>query len=244
MQLGHGSAVLSCAVGQRGTPPRSGAAPGAKWVAAVGLDAGRYNNLLLARAADWMLLRARPDVLIIPWRIPGRRCDQSMRRILDAWSAAGIIVVFAAGNGGPATASDVPPANSTKVFPGSRAALSVGAVNARLEIDAESSRGPNSCGDGLFPQLVAPGAALTVAFPAGASTYRQVSGTSFAAGYVAGVAALLLQRCARATAAQIEDALREGAIDLGARGPDTTYGHGLVHAGRALAALREHGECR
>jgi subtilisin family serine protease len=228
VQLGHGTGVLGCALE---------VAPGARWVAAVGLDEGRYDNLLVTRAADWTLQRAQPDVLVVPWRVPGDRCDRSLRPILDAWSAAGILVVFAAGNGGPLPSSDVPPANSA-------GALSVGAVDAALAIDPQSSRGPNSCGPALFPQLVAPGAGVRVAFPAAPSLYRDVSGTSYAAGFVAGVAALLLQRCPRVAAARIEDALRQSALDLGPPGPDSTYGHGLVHAGRALDALGKLPECR
>jgi subtilisin family serine protease len=240
VQLGHGTAVLSCAVGGAGR----GVAPGAQWAAAVGLDEGRYNNVLLTRAADWILSTAHPDVLIAPWRVAGERCDQSLRPILNAWLAAGIVVVFAAGNDGPASGTDVSPANAGGLYPGSASALSVGSVDAALHIDAASSRGPNGCGPALFPQLVAPGAGVTVAFPASPSLYRDASGTSFAAGYVAGVAALLLQRCPRADVTLIENALRQGALDLGAPGPDTTYGYGLVNAARALDVLAKHPSCR
>jgi hypothetical protein len=41
---------------------------------------------------------------------------------------------------------------------------------------------------------------------------------------------------------QIEEALRQGARDLGAPGPDPAYGHGLIDVSNSLAALAKH--CR
>ena len=245
VRVGHGTAVLSCAVGQAQQTALCGVAPGAKWIAAVGLNEGRYNNVLLTQASDWMLNVGQPDVLIAAWRLPGQRCDGSLRPIVNAWRAAGMIVVFAAGNGGPAEASDVSPANYTDVFPGAEAVLSVGAVDAEKKVDPHSSRGPNGCAaSSPYPQLVAPGADVLVALPAAASLYRAASGTSFAAGYVAGAAALLLQRCPHAQVEQVEQALRRGAIDLGPPGPDPTYGHGLLNVPRALRALEKQQACR
>ena len=245
VRIGHGTAVLSCAVGQAREAALCGVAPGAKWIAAVGLNEGRYNNVLLTQAADWMLNVGQPDVLIAAWRLPGQRCDGWLRPIVNAWRAAGMIVVFAAGNGGPAPASDVSPANYTDVFPGAEAVLSVGAVDSEKRIDPHSSRGPNGCaGSRPYPQLVAPGADVLVAIPAAVSLYRTASGTSFAAGYVAGAAALLLQRCPHAQVEQVEQALRRGAVDLGPAGPDPAYGHGLLNVPRAIGALEKQQSCR
>ena len=240
VQLGHGTAVLSCAVGQGGAGAPCGVAPGANWIAAVGLHEGRYNNVLATLAADWMLNVGRPDVLIVPWRLLGQPCDESLRPIVNAWRAAEIVVVFAAGNSGPGPASDVAPANYSRLFPGSGTALSVGAVDRDRKAGAHSSRGPNRCGEGLFPQLVAPGADVPVALPATTDLYRQVSGTSFAAAYVAGASALLLQKFPEARVDRIEDALRQGAIDLGPPGPDSEFGYGLINVPRALGYLEGH----
>ena len=240
VQLGHGTAVLSCAVGRGHPSAPCGVAPGAKWIAAVELNQGRYNNVLATQAADWMLNVGRPDVLIVPWRLLGQPCDDSLRPIVNAWRAAGIVVVFAAGNSGPGPASDVAPANYTRLFPGSATALSVGAVDREGKTDAHSSRGPNRCGEDLFPQLVAPGSDVPVALPAATDLYRRVSGTSFAAAYVAGASALLLQRFPEARVDRIEEALRRGAVDLGPPGPDTAFGYGLINVPRALEYLEGH----
>ncbi len=65
--------------------------------------------------------------------------------------------------------------------------------------------------------------------------YGQGSGTSFAAPIVAGVAALL--RSAGLDHKQSVDVLRASARDLGAAGPDTTYGVGIVDAAAAMAMV-------
>src|SRR5205085_8685911 len=106
------------------------------------------------------------------------------------------------------------------------------------------SRGPGGCGEVLFPQLVAPGADVRVALPAGPSLYRTASGTSFAAGFAGGAAALLVQHCPSAPVEEIERALREGATDLGPAGPDPAYGYGLVNVPRSLRWLEERAACR
>ena len=67
-----------------------------------------------------------------------------------------------------------------------------------------------------------------------------MSGTSFAAAYVAGASALLLQKFPEARVDRIEEALRRGAIDLGPPGPDTAFGYGLINVPRALEYLEGH----
>ncbi|MFL5379398.1 MAG: S8 family serine peptidase [Myxococcales bacterium] len=238
VQTGHGTAILSCAVGQGRNDVTFGAAPGARWVAAVGLNGSRYDNVLVTRAADWMLNVAQPDVLVLAFRAPGTGCDDSLRRIVNAFRAAEIVVIFAAGNAGPDPRTDVSPANYSQLFPGSGSALSVGGVDSARKGDPRSSRGPSRCGGVLFPQIVAPGTDVPVAAAAGTSLYRRATGTSFAAGYVAGAAALLLQQFPHARVGQIEEALRRSAIDLGPPGPDSTYGYGLISVPAAMEYLR------
>lgn len=239
VQLGHGTAVLSCAVGQGRPGGPSGAAPGAKWIAAVGLNAGRYNNVLASLAADWMLNVGQPDVLIVAWRLLGAPCDDSLRAVVNAWRAAETVVVFAAGNSGPSARTDVSPANYTQLFPGAGIALSVGAIDRDQKIYSHSSRGPNRCGDAVFPQLAAPGTEVPVALPAATDFYRTASGTSFAAGYVGGAAALLLQKFPDALTSQIEEALRRTATKLDAA-PDGASGYGMVNVPAALDYLEKH----
>ncbi len=144
---------------------------------------------------------------------------------IQALKAAGVAVVFSAGNEGSAGYTSVSPAN----YPES---LAIGSVDENLFIADTSSRGPSACGGGLYPQLVAPGVWVHTSdltfggvFP---NSYAVVSGTSFAAPHVAGSMALLLSADPTLTVRQLELALTGAAIDLGDPGPDNDYGNGLL----------------
>jgi subtilisin family serine protease len=171
---------------------------------------------------------AAPDVLINAWALPAPGCDRSLERIVDAWRVAGILPVFAAGNRGPAPSSDASPGNY---------GLSVGGVTRAGTIVPSSSRGPNSCDGSVFPTLVAPAEAVPAAFPLTPSAYIEGRGTSIAAGFVAGAAALLVQRYPTASVPELERALRRGARHPAPGGADNTYGYGVLDVGAALDSL-------
>ncbi len=225
---GHGTTLLSVAVGRNVRGLTVGVAPGARWVACAGVPGGRYDNIALTECADWMLDVAQPDVLLNAWVLPTPGCDRSLARIVDAWRAAEILPVFAAGNNGPAAPSDASPANY---------AFSVGGVTRRGTAYPRSGRGPNSCDASIYPSVVAPAEDVPAAFPLAGTTYIRANGTSVAAAVTAGAAALLLQRFPEASVSQLERALRAGARDLGPPGPDNTFGYGLLSVPGALAAL-------
>lgn len=65
-------------------------------------------------------------------------------------------------------------------------------------------------------------------------TYDSVSGTSFSAPIVAGVAALVLSVNPNLTPNQVQDILKQSADDFGSPGWDPSYGWGRVNAGRAV----------
>lgn len=235
--LGHGTGVLSCAVGGNRAGVTLGVAPAATWIACAGLPGGRYDNVLALDCADWMLTVGQPDVLLNAWLLPEAGCNRELLPLVEAWRAAEILPVFAAGNYGPTPGADRSPANYADLFPGGRAALAVGGLRRDSSVDPNSSPGPSACGGSVFPLLVAPGEDLVAAFPAARSTYLRARGTSFAAGLVAGAAALLLQRHPEALVVELEDALAGGAADLGPPGPDAATGHGRLDLPEALARL-------
>jgi subtilisin family serine protease len=68
--------------------------------------------------------------------------------------------------------------------------------------------------------------------------YSYLDGTSMAAPHVSGVAALLWSAEPNATAKEIQDAIQKSAEDLGLKGKDPSYGHGLVAALDALNRLK------
>ena len=236
---GHGTSVLSAAVGANVNGVSVGVAPRAKWVACGAFVGSRYNNIRLTECAEWMLATAQPDVLVLPWLLPGGAgCDTSLHRIVSALRAAEILPVFAAGNQGPGAGSNRSPANYVKLFPGDGVSFAVGGTTERGAFYPASSRGPNRCDAATtFPRIAAPGAEVPTAIPLTPSTYLLTRGTSVAAGLAAGAVALLRQRHPEATITEIELAILDGARDAGETGPDPTFGYGRLDLPSALEAL-------
>jgi len=81
---------------------------------------------------------------------------------------------------------------------------------------------------GSYIDLCAPGVDILSTFING--TYAYGSGTSFAAPFVAGVAALLLSKHPDLTPQEVAETLYNQAEDLGGSGWDEYYGWGLVNA--------------
>jgi subtilisin family serine protease len=122
------------------------------------------------------------------------------------------------------------PAGSLAVPASSAGVLAVGTYDyGRDSVAAFSSRGP--VGNRTGVDLVAPDA---VAAPGTGAA----GGTSFAAPYVAGTAALVLDAHPDATAPQLRDVLERSARDVGEPGRDNATGAGLLDA-RAAATVAD-----
>lgn len=245
---GHGTGTLGVILGRNSG---SGVAPGASWIAVkIFDDAGMAFNSRIHEGFQWLLdpdgnpaTDDAPDIVNNSWGFEDESglCDQASRVFqpdVQALKAAGIAVVFAAGNTGPASGSSVSPGN----YPES---LAVGAVNALLQVPGFSARGPSACDGRIYPDLVAPGVAIQApGLTAGGlapETLQTVSGTSFAAPHLTGVMALLLSDPARPAPplAELETALKRSATDLGPSGADNAYGNGLVNALAAFNMLNQ-----
>lgn len=242
---GHGTAVLGIMVGGGNGGTTIGAAPGAKWIAARMFDdAGNTFDSVIHQVFQWFLdpdgnpaTDDAPDVVNGSWgfeNLPGI-CENTFQPDIDALTAAGVAVVFAAGNTGPGAATSISPANNA-------GAIAVGSVDDLNVIDPTSARGPSACDGRIYPDVVAPGNGIktTDLSFGGFPFYVSGTGTSYSAPHASGVLALLRSAFPfpNVTLAQLKPALTGSAVDLGAVvGPDNVYGNGLVDAATAYASL-------
>jgi len=186
-----------------------------------------------------------PDVSSNSWRISPifhssylkGACDQVFWKALDGCEAAGVVVVYAAGNEGnsPPLSIGNPPNRAVDPFN----SFAVGAIDGSNygndPVASFSSRGPVpiECGDfTVKPEVAAPGERVRSSVPGGG--YGNMSGTSMACPHVAGAVAILRQADPNASSEQVKYALMASAQDLGTAGEDNTYGWGLIDLNAAL----------
>ncbi len=234
---GHGTGVLSQAVGANPDGRIVGVAPGARWATALGNWKNFYSRSRMTLAADWVLRVARPDVLVNAWSHDEGDCNDFDRPFIDAWKASGIFVVFPAGNAGPSRASGESPAQLGGIFPHSDGVFSVAALLESGDASPLSSRGPSRCGSHAFPTLAAPGADLPMASPGSPTAYARGEGTSLSAGLLGGAAALLLQAAPETDPETLERVLTRSTRDVAPEGRDDATGAGVVDLEAALALL-------
>ena len=234
---GHGTGVLSLAVGGNPDGRVVGVAPGALWAAALGNWKDFYSRSRMTLAADWILRVARPDVLVNAWSHDEGPCNDFDRPFIDAWKASGIFVVFPAGNGGPLRATGESPAQLGGIYPRGGAAFSVAALLEQGGPSPLSSRGPSRCGSFPFPTLAAPGTDLPMASPDGPRAYVRGEGTSLSAALVGGAAALLLQAAPETDPETLERVLVASTRDVAPDGQDDATGAGAIDLEAALALL-------
>ena len=208
---GHGTAVAALLVGA----PDSrvpGLVPAARLVttdpftSGVGGDA--TDAFEIAVAIDRLVARGVRVVNLSLAGPPNRLVEQAVRRA----SRAGVVLVAAAGNGGPGAPPAYPAAYEQ--------VLAVTAVDATLQPYRRAQRGN-------YVDLAAPG----VEVPSAASVrgVRPQTGTSFAAPFVTAASAQLIAS-GRAEARSVHERLRASARDLGEPGFDPLFGHGLLQA--------------
>ncbi|MFT3954424.1 MAG: S8 family serine peptidase [Piscinibacter sp.] len=227
---GHGTQIAGLVTGTGASGQTLGVAPQAKWIAARiynDRNVGRLSQL--HRIMAWLLdpdgKPATPDapqVVLNAWGLGDRpgTCDDEFASDLRWLRAAGMHVVFAAGNGGPAENSSVSPANNSGV-------LAVGALDAEGRPTLFSSRGVSACDSRPYPDVAAPGELLrsTDLSAGGIAATTLGTGTSYAAALVSGELALLLQARPDLTIAERETLLR---VAPGDRQPPLTRALGLA----------------
>jgi hypothetical protein len=238
---GHGTWTMGVMVGKDNGGTAIGVAPAARWIAVkIFNDHDQATTAGIHLGYQWLLdpdgnpaTADAPQVVNNSWDYGAPGCNLTFQADLNALRAVGILPVFAAGNFGPAASSDASPANNPGAF-------SVGAVDNQDQILGISSRGPTTCGgtEEVYPLLVAPGADIrtTDLF----QFYTTESGTSLAAPHVTGGLALLLNMFPGMQISIQEQALLEGAKDLGETGSDNTYGYGRLDIEESYEWLMEN----
>ena len=261
---GHGTHVTGTVVGlDRINEDTIGVAFDAHWIAG-GVELSGCNGFVngsalnIAQTFQWSLNPDNnvsttadiPDVINNSWgrTFPNLNdCDGYNAFTLsmcNALYAAGIAVVFAAGNEGPDAQSVRAPAfiaqDTIKTF-------SVGNINANNSswpINTGSSRGPTPCSAPagslkIKPEVSAPGTNVRSSVPG--KTYDLFTGTSMASPHVSGAILLLKEAFPNLSGSDLKFALYHTCIDLGATGEDNVYGMGMIDVKAAYDYLINKG---
>ncbi len=167
-------------------------------------------------------------------------CNYFAKSAVDALEAAGVALVYAAGNDTFPESIGSPAHLNTSLVN----TFSVGAVRENnLQIATFSSQGPSICGGVgsllIKPEVSAPGNSTRSAIPGGG--YAFFGGTSMAAPHVAGAVALLKEAFPQLDGEQLKLALYFTAVDLGPVGEDNTYGMGIIDVLAAYQYLLNQG---
>lgn len=167
----------------------------------------------------------------VTWR---RNCENTI--------AAGLVVVYAAGNEG-----GTPPPDSVRTPGDVPSVLTIGATDCNDNIAGFSSRGPvtwqgippyNDCvpfPPGCLKPTVSAVGVDVLSLSNNCSGYATLSGTSMATPHVAGVVALMLEANPSLDHDQVVQILEDTSLDLGAPGPDNVFGAGRVNAFEAVS---------
>lgn len=246
----HGTHVMGIVLGlNRAQNDTIGAAVNAQWISAGGLCSGGPST---TAAFQWALNPDNdtsttydvPDVINNSWggSQGTSQCNGTYVPIFNALEAAGVAVVFSAGNSGPGISTITSPkninTNEVNVF----CVGNINGNNASLPIANSSSRGPSICTANdsaliIKPEVVAPG--TSVRSSVGSSGYSNFSGTSMAAPHVSGGVLLLKEAFPQLPGSEILRAIYYSAIDMGVTGEDNTYGNGRVDLNAAFNYLAQ-----
>ena len=167
------------------------------------------NTLLVALALDWMI---GEKVQVVNLSL-GSASDAVLGAVVTKSLSAGLVLVAAAGNGGPSAAPSYPAA-----YPG---VIAVTAVDAQKRLYARANRG-------AYVAIAAPGVDVWVPLAVNDSKGKYMSGTSFASPFVAAAVAQAVasqpKTATPASAQSILQILCSKAADIGPRGPEVGCG--------------------
>jgi subtilisin family serine protease len=243
---GHGSHTTGTMIGDDGAGNQIGMAPGAKWIGCRNMDQGNGTPARYIECMQWFLAPTRidgsdpdptkaPDITNNSWSCPtSEGCSfDTLQDAVEAQAAAGIMMVSAAQNGGPACSTVVDPPGIYE------ATYSIGALTTGTDnIAGFSSRGPVTA-DGsnrIKPDICAPGTNTRSSLNASDTAYGTLSGTSMATPHISGAMALLWNAMPslRHQITESRDTLNNSAVHISstqcgdAGPPNNVYGWGRV----------------
>jgi len=248
---GHGSLVASVAAGA--AEGYTSSEPRAKIVSIKVLDGAGvgYKSDIIA-ACDWILQnRAAYNIRVANFSLNAGgesfRFDPLDRAVEALW-LNGVVVVVAAGNYAVNGAqSDVGYAPANDPFVITVGASDVAGTATRSDDFAAPWSAWGYTQDGFFkPEVSAPGRYMVGAVPSGANLlslypsrvvapgYMWMSGTSFAAPVISGIAASLLAKNPSWTPDQVKGAIMEGAAAPSGYGSNGALGVGVADASKSL----------
>jgi subtilisin family serine protease len=242
----HGSHTTGTMVGDDGAGNQIGMAPGAKWIGCRNMDQGNGTPARYMECMQWFLAPTQigggnpdptkaPDITNNSWECPpSEGCSfDTLQAAVEAQAAAGIMMLSAAQNSGPACSTVQNP-------PGIYAATyTAGALTTGTDtIAGFSSRGPVTA-DGsnrIKPDICAPGTNTRSSTNVSDSSYANFSGTSMATPHMSGAMALLWSAIPslRHQLSASRDALNNSAVHIDstqcgdAGPPNNVYGWGRV----------------
>jgi serine protease AprX len=248
---GHGTFVAGIAAGR--LDGRDGAAPNAKIVSIdVMDDQGMARTSDVIVAADWIIAnKAQYGIRVANFSLHSSVANSFMYDPLDKaverlWFN-GVVVVVAAGNYGfPDRPSGVPFAPGNDPFVITVGASDTGkSVSTNDDVAAPWSAYGYTLDGFAKPDVAAPGRYMVGPVPVGSTLYKErpdhivapgymeLSGTSFSAPIVSGIAALILGKHPSFTPDQVKGALMLGAKPLPSAN-NLSEGVGEVSAGRSI----------
>ena len=182
-------------------------------------DSGEGTDSMVANGI-YYAVENHADIITMSLGVDG--ASTALRNAVDHASREGCVMVAAAGNSGSSYVSY--PAAYPQV-------IAVGATDSADRLASFSNYGLNL-------DIMAPGVSI-YSTQGGGSNYQYLSGTSTAAPYVAGTAALMLSINPALTPVDIGDFLNSTARDISRTGYDTMTGWGLVNAFDAVESVAE-----
>ncbi len=241
---GHGTLTMGL---QCGMIPNDtvGVAWNAQFIAAAVAEGGStISNALLA--FEWVIdpdgnpatFSDVPRVLSNSWGFSGGIdvCNTVLFQAMDLAEAAGIAIVWSAGNEGPSYGTIRNPCNRAD---NSISGFAVGGWDGVSDtVWVSSSRGPSPCSlDTTLrykPEVVAPSRDVRSTYTG--SSFTQSTGTSFSAPLAAGTLALMIEANPLLAPDSLLELLMLTAIDEGTRGLDNDVGYGRIDALMACQA--------